>query len=82
MATITLPYRSSNTGQISRESAPFCRECELIFAGEVSCPRCAGEAVWPLAEWVHPIRSGVAISKRESDLLEISQSERHKKPNS
>ena len=77
MATITLPYRSSNTGQISLESALFCLECEIIFVGEVSCPRCTGEAVWPLAEWVHPIRSGAAISKREGDIPEISQNERY-----
>jgi hypothetical protein len=82
MAAITLAHQSSNTGQISLESALFCLECEIIFVGEVSCPRCTGEAVWPLAEWIHPIRAGVDISKRESDLPEISQNERHEKTNS
>jgi hypothetical protein len=77
MATITRPHRLSDKGQIALESALFCLECELIFVGEVSCPRCTGEAVWPLAEWVHPIRSGVVISKREDDIPEISQNERY-----
>jgi hypothetical protein len=77
MATITRPHRLSDKGQIALESALFCLECELIFVGEVSCPRCTGEVVWPLAEWVHPIRSGVVISKREDDIPEISQNERY-----
>jgi hypothetical protein len=77
MATITPPHRSSHTGQISLESALFCLECELIFVGEVSCPRCTGEVVWPLAEWIHPIRSGAVISKGENDLPELSQNERY-----
>jgi hypothetical protein len=77
MATITRPHRSSDKGQIALESALFCLECEIIFVGEVSCPRCTGEAVWPLAEWVHPIRSGAVISKREDDIPEISQNERY-----
>jgi hypothetical protein len=75
MATATFPYQTSTTGQITLESALFCLECELIFAAEVSCPRCTSEAVWPLAEWVHPIRSGMAVSKRESDLGDVSQNE-------
>ena len=75
MATATLPYQASTTGQITLESALFCLECELIFAAEVSCPRCTSEAVWPLAEWVQPIRSGMAVSKRESDLGDVSQNE-------
>jgi hypothetical protein len=75
MATISLPHRSSSQGQIALESALFCLECELIFVGEVFCPRCTSEAVWPLAEWVHPIRSGVVLSKRENDLPKSSQHE-------
>lgn len=75
MATVTLSYQAPNSGQIALESALFCLECELIFAAEVSCPRCTSEAVWPLAEWVQPIRSGVAVSKRESDSGDVSQNE-------
>ncbi len=76
MASMPLPHRSSNTGQISLESALFRPECELIFAGEVCCPRCTAAAIWPLAEWVQPIRSGAVISKWEGDLPEISRNER------
>lgn len=41
-------------GPISLEKALFCVGCEVIFTGASVCPRCTGEAVWPLAEWVHP----------------------------
>jgi hypothetical protein len=75
MPAITLSSRAPKQGQIALEHALFCLECELIFAGAASCPRCTGEAVWPLAEWVHPIRSAGAISKREDNLLEGSHYE-------
>jgi hypothetical protein len=39
-------------GQIALEEARFCVECELIFADTFHCPRCGGEAVWPLAQWL------------------------------
>lgn len=39
-------------GQIALEEARFCVECELIFAGTFHCPRCGGEVVWPLAQWL------------------------------
>jgi hypothetical protein len=41
-----------STGQIALEEARFCIECELIFAGTFHCPRCGGEVVWPLAQWL------------------------------
>jgi hypothetical protein len=76
MPTITLSARPSDKGQISLDSALFCLECEIIFAGAVSCPRCTGQAVWPLADWVHPLRSGATVPKRENDLIDVSHSER------
>lgn len=82
MPTITLLNRPFNERQISLESALFCVDCELIFAGVVSCPWCAGEAVWPLAEWVHPMRSGATVSKREHDVIDSSHSESSRGANS
>jgi hypothetical protein len=75
MASTTLSYRICSEGQIALDCALFCLECDLIFAGTVSCPRCASEAVWPLSEWVQPIRSGGAVSKRENDMTEDTHSE-------
>jgi hypothetical protein len=75
MSAITLSSRVANAGQIALEYALFCLECELIFAGAASCPRCTSEAVWPLAEWVHPIRPAGAVSKREDNLTESSHYE-------
>lgn len=69
MATTTLSYRVCSEGQIALDCALFCIECELIFAGTVSCPRCASEAVWPLAEWVQPIRPSAGVSKQEHDMI-------------
>jgi hypothetical protein len=69
MPAITVSSRVANAGQIALEYALFCLECELIFAGAASCPRCTSEAVWPLAEWVHPIRPAGAVSKREDNLI-------------
>ena len=43
-------------GQILLERALFCVECEVIFTGISHCPRCGGEAVWPLAEWLQSAR--------------------------
>jgi hypothetical protein len=76
MATTTLSYRVYSEGQIALDRALFCLECDLIFAGTASCPRCASMAVWPLAEWLHPMRSGLTVSKRETDMIEDSQFER------
>jgi hypothetical protein len=42
-------------GQIALEEARFSIECELMFAGMFHCPRCGGEMVWPLAEWLSRI---------------------------
>ena len=64
MPTAALSYRAYNGGQIALERALFCLGCELIFSGGASCPRCTGEAVWPLAEWVRPMRPDLAVSKR------------------
>jgi hypothetical protein len=75
MPAISVSARSPHEGQIALEHALFCLECELIFAGVGSCPRCTGEAVWPLAEWVHPIRSTGAVSNQEENLMEISHYE-------
>ena len=75
MASTTLSYRVCSEGQIALDCALFCLECDLIFAGTVSCPRCASAAVWPLAEWVQPIRSGGVVSKREHGLMEDTHSE-------
>ena len=75
MPAITLSSRVADAGQIALESALFCLECELIFAGATSCPRCTSEAVWPLAEWVHPIRPAGGVSKREEHLIELSHYE-------
>jgi hypothetical protein len=76
MTANTLSYRVYSEGQIALDRALFCLECDLIFAGTASCPRCASTAVWPLVEWLHPIRSEVAVSKRETDMIEDSHSER------
>jgi hypothetical protein len=75
MSTITLSYRVYSEGQIALEQALFCLECELIFAGIVSCPRCAGKAVWPLSGWVRPTRPTVALSKVDDSLVDISHYE-------
>jgi hypothetical protein len=72
MPTATLAYRVNSQGQIALERALFCLECELIFAGAASCPRCTSEAVWPLAEWVRPIRPDVTVSKREDRPADVS----------
>jgi hypothetical protein len=77
MPTTTLSTRVYSEGQIALDRALFCLECELIFAGRAFCPRCTSETIWPLAEWVHPIRSGVTVSKREDSLIDSSQYERH-----
>jgi hypothetical protein len=77
MTTNTLSYRVYSEGQIALDRALFCLECDLIFAGTASCPRCASAAVWPLAEWLHPIRSGGTVSKRETDVIEDPHSERN-----
>jgi hypothetical protein len=62
MATITRPHRLSDKGQIALESALFCLECELIFAGTPLCPRCADGAVWPLNQWLPSARGSTFIS--------------------
>ena len=43
-------------GPITLERALFCVGCEVIFTGTLHCPRCSGEAVWPLADWLRPAR--------------------------
>jgi hypothetical protein len=65
MPTTALPYRIYSEGQIALERALFCLECELIFAGTARCPRCANQAVWPLAVWLHRGRPDSTISKWE-----------------
>jgi hypothetical protein len=72
MPMTTLSHRVYSEGQIALERALFCLECELIFAGTATCPRCTSEAVWPLAEWVHPIRPDMTVSKREDGLVDVS----------
>lgn len=53
-------------GQILLEHALFCVGCEVIFAGAVSCPRCGGGTVWPLAEWLRSVRlSPVATARAD-----------------
>jgi hypothetical protein len=42
-------------GQIALEEARLYIECELMFAGIFHCPRCGGEVVWPLAQWLSRI---------------------------
>jgi len=44
-------------GPISLDKALFCVGCEVIFTGARLCPRCSGQAVWPLSEWLRPSRS-------------------------
>jgi hypothetical protein len=41
--------------QIALEEARFYVKCELIFAGTFYCPRCGGEVVWPVAQWLSRI---------------------------
>jgi hypothetical protein len=41
-----------SAGQMTLEEARFCVEGELMFAGTFRCPRCGGEVVWPLAQWL------------------------------
>ena len=47
-------------GQILLERALFCVGCEVIFSGTTHCPRCSGETVWPLAEWLPSTRLSAA----------------------
>jgi hypothetical protein len=49
-------------GQILLERALFCVGCEVIFSGTTHCPRCSGETVWPLAEWLPSTRLSPAAS--------------------
>jgi hypothetical protein len=77
MTTTALSYRVYSEGQIALDRALFCLECDLIFAGTAACPRCTSTVVWPLVEWIHPMRSGGAVSKREDDLVGGSHSERY-----
>jgi len=49
-------------GQILLERALFCIGCEVIFSGTTHCPRCSGETVWPLAEWLPSTRLSPAPS--------------------
>jgi hypothetical protein len=77
MPTTALSYRVYSEGQIALERALFCLECELIFAGTACCPRCTSEAVWPLAEWVHPTRLVETISKQEGSPVDMSHSGRY-----
>ena len=51
-------------GQILLEKALFCVGCEVIFSGSSLCPRCGGETVWPLAEWLQSARLSPAPSAR------------------
>jgi hypothetical protein len=76
MSPITLSYRVYSEGQIALEQALFCLECELIFAGTASCPRCAGNAVWPLVEWLHPTRPSLTLSKLDDSLVDVSHLEK------
>jgi hypothetical protein len=61
MSTSIQSYRVYDDGQIALERALFCLECELIFAGTASCPRCADEAVWPLNQWLPSARASAPI---------------------
>lgn len=74
MATSCIP--AVDQGQIALTRALFCLECELIFTEMSRCPRCAGEAIWSLAEWVTPLRSGTTVSKWEDSHIDTSQSGR------
>jgi hypothetical protein len=76
MSTSMVSYRAQTEGQIALERALFCLECELIFAGTAFCPRCAGKAVWPLADWVRPARLSTAIVNEEDDLVGLSHAEK------
>jgi hypothetical protein len=75
MSSTVLSYRVYSEGQIALDRALFCLECDLIFAGTASCPRCASVVVWPLAEWLQPIRSERVVSNREGDAADDSQFE-------
>jgi hypothetical protein len=77
MPITTLSHRVYSEGQIALERALFCLECELIFAGTASCPRCTSEAVWPLAEWIHPTRPAETVSKQEDSPVDMSHSGRY-----
>jgi hypothetical protein len=46
-------------GPIALEHALFCLDCEVIFTGLASCPRCSGRVVWPLAKWLYPAQPGL-----------------------
>jgi hypothetical protein len=74
MATSCIP--AVDQGQIALTRALFCLECELIFSGMSCCPRCAGETIWSLAEWVPPLHSGTTVSKWEGGHIDTSQSGR------
>ena len=67
MRTTAQPYRLFSEGQIARERALFCLECELIFAGTTRCPRCDDAPVWPLTQWLPPLRAssdGLSLTER------------------
>jgi hypothetical protein len=49
-------------GQILLERALLCVGCEVVFSGSSLCPRCGGETVWPLAEWLQSARVSPAPS--------------------
>jgi hypothetical protein len=49
-------------GQILLDRAWLCVDCEVIFTGTSHCPRCGGDAVWPLAEWLPSARLSPAPS--------------------
>jgi hypothetical protein len=69
MSTSSQPYRVYSEGQIALEQAMFCLECELIFAGTTRCPRCNEAAVWPLTQWLPPLRpslAGIPVPERDA----------------
>jgi hypothetical protein len=76
MPTSASPDRISSAGQIALERMLFCVACECIIAGTGPCLRCAGEGVWPRAEWLPHGRQDATVSNRRVALAGMFHHER------
>ena len=53
--------------------ARLCLDCEEIFQGKSSCPRCGGKSWHPIMRWIKPMGEVDGSFVRRKDVLALSK---------
>jgi len=54
---------------MNRSTAIMCLDCEMLFEGRQSCPSCGSQQTFPLGNWIKPLSSAQAVSKKPYTVL-------------